>query len=72
MTGSLKRSAIILTVFILVAFAAPANALKVGDTAPNIQAKAALDGKIVDFDLQTALAKNAVILYFFPKAFSQG
>ncbi len=50
----------------------PAKALGVGDTAPDFTADSALDGKIVPFSLQDALAKHAVVLYFFPKAFTQG
>lgn len=50
----------------------PADALSVGDAAPNFKAQSALDGKVVDFDLKNALAKHAVVLYFFPQAFSSG
>jgi len=50
----------------------PAAALSVGDTAPDFTAPSVLDGKTVDFSLKAALAKHAVVLYFFPKAFTAG
>ena len=52
--------------------ARPADALSVGATAPEFTAQSALGGKVVDFNLKTALGKHAVVLYFFPKAFTSG
>ena len=52
--------------------AAPAVALNAGDTAPDFTAPSVLGGKTVDFHLKDALAKHAVVLYFFPKAFTAG
>jgi thioredoxin-dependent peroxiredoxin len=52
--------------------ARPADALSVGDTAPDFTAQSALDGKVVDFSLKAALAKHAIVLYFYPKAFTTG
>ncbi|WP_370679979.1 peroxiredoxin [Comamonas sp. GB3 AK4-5] len=47
-------------------------ALPVGATAPAFQTAAAVAGKAFDFDLAAALKKGPVVLYFFPKAFTQG
>ena len=53
--------------------ASPARAaLKVGATAPAFVAKGAMAGKPITFDLKKALKKGPVVLYFFPKAFTQG
>ena len=50
----------------------PAAGLSAGDSAPEFKAVSVLDGKVVEFSLKDALAKNAVVLYFFPKAFTSG
>ena len=47
-------------------------ALKVGDTAPAFTTAAAVAGKPFTLDLAAALQKGPVVLYFFPKAFTQG
>ncbi len=47
-------------------------ALKVGDTAPDFTAQAAVGGKAFDFKLSEALKQGPVVLYFFPKAFTKG
>lgn len=47
-------------------------ALKVGDTAPRFTTPAAVAGKAFDFDMAATLKKGPVVLYFFPKAFTQG
>jgi thioredoxin-dependent peroxiredoxin len=49
-----------------------AAALTPGNTAPEFKAPSVVDGKVVEFNLKDALAKHAVILYFFPQAFSAG
>jgi len=46
--------------------------LKVGDAAPAFTTQAAVAGKPFEFDMKAALAKGPVVLYFFPKAFTQG
>ncbi|MFC0204903.1 peroxiredoxin [Novosphingobium soli] len=57
----------------LLAFSGTAQAsLAVGAKAPPFQAKGAKGGKEVDFDLAAALRKGPVVLYFYPKAFTQG
>lgn len=53
--------------------AAPAAAeLPVGAKAPGFATQGALAGKSFGFNLSTALAKGPVVLYFYPKAFTQG
>lgn len=47
-------------------------ALKVGDTAPDFSTQGALAGKEFPFILNKALKKGPVVLYFFPKVFTQG
>ncbi|MDR0214375.1 MAG: peroxiredoxin [Comamonas sp.] len=56
---------------VLLAPAAQA-ALKVGDIAPVFKTPAAVAGKAFDFDMSAALKKGPVVLYFFPKAFTEG
>jgi peroxiredoxin (alkyl hydroperoxide reductase subunit C) len=47
-------------------------ALKPGDAAPDFTTQAALGGRTMDFALADALKKGPVVLYFFPKSFTQG
>jgi thioredoxin-dependent peroxiredoxin len=47
-------------------------ALKVGATAPDFSAQAAVGGEEFTFSLANALKKGPVVLYFFPKAFTKG
>lgn len=52
---------------------APALAeLKAGARAPDFAAPGALAGKPFSFKLHQALKKGPVVLYFYPKAFTQG
>lgn len=46
--------------------------LAVGATAPAVNGASTFDGKIEQFDLSKALSNGAVVLYFFPKAFTEG
>ena len=46
--------------------------LAVGSKAPAVVGKSVYAGKIEDFDMAKALASSAVVLYFFPKAFTEG
>ena len=60
---------------LLVALVLPAVAmatLPVGAQAPAFSTQGALGGKDVAFDLRKALRKGPVVLYFYPKAFTQG
>ena len=53
--------------------AAPARAaLDQGVSAPEFKATAYLGGDKFDFDLDAALKKGPVVVYFFPAAFTQG
>ncbi len=47
-------------------------ALKPGDAAPEFKTLGALAGKDYSFDLAQALKRGPVVLYFYPKAFTQG
>ena len=47
-------------------------ALPMGAAAPQILTEGAMAGKTFKFDLKQALKKGPVVLYFFPKAFTQG
>jgi len=46
--------------------------LPVGAKAPPFATRGALGGKDIAVDLRTALRKGPVVLYFYPKAFTQG
>jgi thioredoxin-dependent peroxiredoxin len=51
----------------------PASAaLKLGSKATNFTTQAALAGEAYTYNLNTALKKGPVVLYFYPKAFSSG
>ena len=53
--------------------AVPAHAaLPVGANAPDFSTQGALDGKPFAFHLRKALRQGPVVLYFYPKAFTQG
>lgn len=67
----LRLRSIVLAAALLGSIAAHA-ALKVGDAAPRFTTAAAVAGKVFDFDMAAALKKGPVVLYFFPKAFTQG
>jgi peroxiredoxin len=63
------------TIAALIAVSAPLTAhaeLPVGAAAPNFSTQGALDGKTYTFNLLAALRHGPVVLYFFPKAFTQG
>ncbi|MEY4593553.1 MAG: hypothetical protein RIR18_2448 [Pseudomonadota bacterium] len=46
--------------------------LKVGQTAPDIQTTASLDGKAFNYSLKSALKKGPVVVYFYPSAYTNG
>jgi len=46
--------------------------LAVGAKAPTFTARGAIGGKVFTVNLATALKKGPVVLYFYPKAFTQG
>jgi len=49
-----------------------AASLPTGSKAPMFATQAAKGGKAFDFKLSSALRKGPVVLYFYPKAFTQG
>ncbi|MEW4468330.1 redoxin domain-containing protein [Parasphingorhabdus sp. JC815] len=51
---------------------ANAEPLEIGATAPDFTATGALAGKQFTFRLSDKLAQGPVVLYFFPKAFTEG
>jgi peroxiredoxin len=59
----------------LLALAVPSASqaeLTVGAQAPDFTAQSAMGGKVESFNLRSALRHGPVVLYFFPKAFTQG
>ena len=46
--------------------------LPVGARAPQVVAQGAIAGRVVTFNLRHALRRGPVVLYFYPKAFTQG
>ncbi|WP_020176450.1 peroxiredoxin [Methyloferula stellata] len=65
----IKASAIIIT---CLATAPASAALKPGAMAPDFTAQAAVGGKDFTFSLAEALKHGPVVLYFYPKSFTQG
>jgi peroxiredoxin Q/BCP len=64
-----------LAVTALISLSVPAAlhaALPQGARAPQIITQGALDGKPFSFNLRNELRKGPVVLYFYPKAFTQG
>lgn len=69
----MSRLAILAPLLLAFGLAAPAHAaLSEGVVAPALTTQGALAGQPVPFDLAKALAKGPVVLYFYPKAFTQG
>ena len=63
----------ILAASAVLSMAIPANAaLQRGTQAPAFRTNGALAGKTFSFDLARELRKGPVVVYFFPKAFTQG
>lgn len=46
--------------------------LKIGETAPDFTAQAAIAGKVFSYSLHEALRNGPVVLYFYPAAFTPG
>ena len=64
---------VLFAALVAAATVAPARAqLKVGDPAPGFALEATLAGEPFRFDLDQALKKGPVVLYFYPKAFTRG
>jgi peroxiredoxin len=68
---TLRRALIGITAASLIALPAVA-ALKNGATASDFTTQAVLGGKAFTFNLNAALKKGPVVLYFYPKAFTSG
>lgn len=71
MNRFIRTHAAALALAALVSTAASAE-LAQGAKAPAFATQAALAGKAFGFNLKAALAKGPVVLYFYPKAFTQG
>lgn len=56
---------------LLLSFPALAE-LKVGDKAPDFTVQAAIGGKLFSFSLADSLRHGPVVIYFYPKSFTQG
>jgi len=67
-----RCSAQVLALLALICSLPVGAALPVGAKAPGFATHGALDGKPFAFDLHKALRKGPVVLYFYPKAFTQG
>lgn len=69
----MNRSLVALAAIVAVVLPGTASAnLPVGSKAPAFSTRGALAGKDVPLDLRSALRKGPVVLYFYPKAFTQG
>ncbi|GAC1402619.1 MAG: peroxiredoxin [Candidatus Velthaea sp.] len=63
----------LLSLAFVAAAALPAAAhLRAGTQAPEFAAESATGGAVAEFDLEAALRKGPVVVYFFPKAFTSG
>jgi len=71
--GMTVRSLIGLAALVAAASSDPGNAeLPKGAVAPQFVTQGALAGKVFPFNLRAALRKGPVVLYFYPKSFTQG
>ena len=71
--GGMKKPFLSLAAFAaLILPATTQAALPVGAAAPMFATQGALGGKAFAFNLRTALRRGPVVLYFYPKAFTQG
>ncbi|MDG2002759.1 MAG: peroxiredoxin [Novosphingobium sp.] len=72
-SARLARAFSAIVAALALAMSVPATAsLPVGTSATIFSTQAAKAGKAFGFNLQTALARGPVVLYFYPKAFTQG
>lgn len=65
------RTMIAVLALVVIPAAAPAE-LPQGANAPGFATQGALAGKAFAFNLKAALRKGPVVLYFYPKSFTQG
>lgn len=68
----MNRIAASIAAFGLLAASAASATLSVGDKAPDFSTQASMAGKAFPFQLDKALKKGPVVLYFFPAAFTPG
>lgn len=67
------RKLLLLAAALLTLPAGAANAeLAQGASAPRFTTGAAIGGRVFSFDLSNALRQGPVVIYFFPRAFTQG
>ena len=66
------KSSLIFTATLLTLATPATAALRVGDKAPALATQGALAGKAFGYSLARALTQGPVVLYFYPKAFTQG
>lgn len=72
-TAAMKRILASIAAFGLFSVATTVQAsLPMGATAPEFATKGAKAGREIGFDLKKALKRGPVVLYFYPKAFTQG
>jgi peroxiredoxin len=62
----------LITALLGMALVGPAMALSEGDTAPDFQISAALNGNSFTFALRDNLKKGPVVVYFYPSAYTNG
>jgi peroxiredoxin len=68
-----RRNLIFTAALVMAGISLPAlAALNPGDKAPGFTADASLGGRTFKFDLDEALKKGPVVLYFYPAAFTPG
>ncbi len=71
--GAMKKPLILAAAALTLAVpGASFAALPLGARAPQVVTQGALDGKAFGFNLRNALRRGPVVLYFYPKAFTQG
>lgn len=70
MKNTIKRS--LAAGLLGIILAGPALALNEGDSAPDFQAAAALNGNAFTFGLRDNLKKGPVVVYFYPSAYTNG
>lgn len=68
----MRNAALAIALAAALSSAPAATALRNGAPAPNFTTRGALAGKPFRLDLREQLRRGPVVLYFFPKAFTQG
>ena len=68
----IKRASIFIAAAAMIAAVPSSAELAKGAKAPNFSARGAKAGKVINFNLRSALRDGPVVLYFYPKAFTKG